>query len=99
MFSCRMMRMYLFNNLSLPTPRMVTTNCLAKLGFGCPIHPFLHELYESYYIALIQLSLNIYRLAIGIYMIYVNLDYEPLTRDELSHFVSLRKNGGDLCFT
>lgn len=94
----RNMRMHRFNTPGLPTPRMVITNRLADLGFGCPLHPFLHEMCEFYNIASIQLSPNSYRLAIGVYMMYVNLGYEPPTMDELSHFVSLRKSRGDLGF-
>lgn len=82
-----MMRMHHFNILSLPTPRMVITYRLIELGFGCLLHPFFHEVCEFYNVAHIQLFPNSYRLAIDVYIMYVNLSYEPPTMDELN-FIS-----------
>ena len=92
------MRIHRFNVEGLIIPRMVVTNRLLELGFGNPMHPFLIEIFEFHKIAPIQLSPNSYRLAIGIYMMYVNKGYEPPTMEELSYFVSLRQSGGDVGF-
>ena len=92
------MRIHRFIVENLSIPRMVVTNRLIELGFGNPMHPFLVEIFEFHKIAPIQLSPNSYRLAIGIYMMYVNKGYEPPTMEELSYFVSLRHSGGDTGF-
>ena len=92
------MRIHRFNIEGLLIPRMVVTNRLLELGFGNPMHPFLIEIFEYHRIAPIQLSPNSYRLAIGLYMMYINKGYEPPTMEELSYFVSLRQSGGDTGF-
>ena len=92
------MRIHRFNIEGLYPPRMVITNRLVELGFGNPMHPFLIEIFEYHRIAPIQLSPNSYRLAIGLYMMYINKGYEPPTMEELSYFVSLRQSGGDTGF-
>ena len=83
------MRIHRFNIEGLHIPRMVVTNRLLELGFGNPMHPFLIEIFEYHKIAPIQLSPNSYRLAIGLYMMYINKGYEPPTMEELGYFVSL----------
>lgn len=80
------MRMHVFPDTRLPTPRMVLTNKLVELGFGSPVYPFLREIVDYYQIAPIQLSPNSYRMIIGLYM------------TEISHFVGLRRSGNDLGF-
>ena len=92
------MRIHRFNIDVLRIPRMVVTNRLLELGFGKPMHPFLIEIFEYHKIAPIQLSPNSYRLAIGLYMMYINKGYEPPTIEELGYFVSLRQSGGDTGF-
>lgn len=89
--------MHLFNIRGLPTPKMVLTPQLVELGLGSPMHPFF-ELIDFYKLAPIQLSLNSYRLVIGIYMMYLNKGYRPPTMEEISFFVGLRKSSKDLDF-
>ena len=72
-------------------PRIVLTPLLIKLGVGAPLHPFFRAISEWFDIAPIQLSPNSYRLAIAIYIMYINEGYAPPTMEELSHFLSLRK--------
>lgn len=92
------MRMHLFDIKRLPTPRMMLTPQLVELGLGSPMHPFLQQLIDFYKIAPIQLSPNSYRLAIRIYMMYLNKGYPPPTIEEISFFVDIRKSGKDLGF-
>ena len=92
------MRIIVSTLKGLSIPRMVVTNRLLELGFGNPMHPFLIEIFEYHKIAPIQLSPNSYRLAIGLYMMYINKGYEPPTMEELGFFVSLRQSGGDTGF-
>lgn len=50
------MRMHIFNIPDLPTTRMLITNRLAELGFGCPMHRYLQEIFDTYNLGPIQLS-------------------------------------------
>lgn len=92
------MRMHNFPDTRLPTPRMVLTNKLVKLGFGSLMHPFLHEIIEFYDIGPIQLSPNSYRFAIGLYIMYRKKGFPPPSMKEILHFLGLRRSGNDLGF-
>lgn len=92
------MRMHLFDIKGLPTPRMVLTPQLVELGLGSPMHTFLRQLIDFYKITPMQLSPNNYRLAIGIYMMYLNKGYASPSIEGLSFFVDIRKSGKDLGF-
>lgn len=89
---------HVFPDEKLPTSRMVITNKLVELGIGLPMHPFLHELIKFYDVAPIQLSPNSYRMAIGLYIMYRKKGFPPPSMREISHFLGLRRSGGDLGF-
>lgn len=92
------MRMHVFPDIRLPNPCMVLTNKLVELGFGSPMHPFLHDIVDYYQITHIQLFLNSYRMIMGLYNMYLKKGYPPPTMTEVSHFVGLRQSGNDLGF-
>lgn len=92
------MRMHAFDITGLPTPRMVLTNKLVELGFGSPMHDFLHQIIEYYGNTPVQLSPNCYRAAIGLYMMFRNQEFDIPTMPEVSHFLSLRRCGNDIGF-
>ena len=85
------MRPHIFNIGNFTTPRIVLTPLLVKLGVGAPLHPFFRAISEWFDIAPIQLSPNSYRLAIAIYIMYINEGFSAPSMEELSHFLSLRK--------
>ena len=85
------MRPHIFNIRNFTTPRIVLTPLLIKLGVGAPLHPFFRAISEWFDIAPVHLSPNSYRLAIAIYIMYINEGYAPPTMEELNHFLSLRK--------
>ena len=85
------MRPHIFNILDFWTPRIVLTPHLVKLGVDAPLHPHFRAISEWFDIAPIQLPPNSYRLAIAMYIMYVNKGFPPPSMEELSHFLSLRK--------
>ena len=73
---------HIFNIRDFTPPRIVLTLHLVKLGVGAPLHPYFRPISEWFDIAPIQLSPNSFRLAIALYIMYVNKGFPPPSMED-----------------
>lgn len=89
------MRPHRFDIDNIRILRVVLTTLHIPCGVGVPMHPWLKKIYGWYKIFPIQLSLNSYRMAIGLYIFYVEHEFGKPTMLDLSYFYSIQASISD----
>lgn len=79
------MRCHIFNHgTPFRVPRIVTFPKIVALDVGASLHPYYRAFLEWFDLAPLQLSLNSYKLAAALLILYIELGFDPPSMSELS---------------
>lgn len=88
-------RCHRFDNFEMDQaePAVVLSAQFFKVRLSLPLHPFIQDILEFYDIAPLQLTINSYRMAMCVYVLY-NRDFnKQLSAFELGYFYQLKQTG------
>ncbi|PON75199.1 hypothetical protein PanWU01x14_045510 [Parasponia andersonii] len=88
-----------FNRLHTP-PRGTASfsDTVLRCGVHLPLHPYIKSIVDYYGVVSFQLTPNIYRYMVGLYILYHKLGLESPIPEEFAWFYQVKSNSSDFGF-